>query len=155
MRNNPGGYLSVVQDISGWFLKPGQVVAIEQFNPTKEDTFIAKGNSRLLNYPVVVLINKGSASGAEILAGALRDNRNIKLIGEKSFGKGSVQEPINLQDGSMLKLTTAKWLTPAKVCINEIGLTPDIEVKMTQDDYEANRDPQLDKAINIIEHINL
>ncbi len=153
LRNNPGGYLNVVQDIAGWFLKPGETVAIEQFNPSKEDVFVAKGNSKLANYPVIVLINQGSASGAEILAGALRDNRNVKLVGEKSFGKGSVQEPINLNDQSMIKLTIAKWLTPHKACINKKGLIPDIKITMTKDDYKNKLDPQLDKAIKIVEQL--
>ena len=153
LRNNPGGYLNVVQDIAGWFLRPGQTVTIEQFNPSKEDVFLAKGNAKLAAYPTVVLINKGSASGAEILAGALRDDRHVKLIGETSFGKGSVQKPINLNDQSMLKLTIAKWLTPNKTCINKKGLSPDIKVPMSEEDYKNKRDPQLDKAIKIVEQL--
>lgn len=153
MRNNPGGYLGTVQDVAGWFLKSQQVVAIEQFNPDKENIFVAKGNGKLANYPIVVLMNQGSASGSEILAGALRDNRGIKIIGETSFGKGSVQEPINFGDGSMVKLTVAKWSTPNGICIDRTGLIPDIKVEMDEEDYQNDRDPQLDKAIEIIKQI--
>ena len=150
LRNNPGGYLNTAKDIAGWFLEPGQVVAIEQFSADNNNTITAQGNGKLANYPIVVLINQGSASAAEILAGALRDNREIKLIGEKSFGKGSVQEPINLEDSSMLKLTIAKWLTPNETSIDNTGLIPDIKVEMSEEDYQNDRDPQLDKAIEII-----
>lgn len=152
LRNNPGGYLEVAQDIAGWFLKKGDVVAIEDFGETKKE-YKARGNGEGLKYPLVILINQGSASGSEILAGALRDNRGIKLIGEKSFGKGSVQELTKLKDGSSLKVTVAKWLTPKGYLITDKGLEPDIEVKMEEEDYEAGRDPQLEKAIEVIKKI--
>jgi carboxyl-terminal processing protease len=101
----------------------------------------------------VVLINEGSASGSEILAGALRDNRQISLIGEKSFGKGSVQELESLKGDSSLKITIAKWLTPKGDSITDVGLEPDIEIKITSEDYDQGKDPQLDKAIEIIKEI--
>jgi|SRR3989344_39417 len=152
LRNNPGGYLEVCQDIAGWFLKPGQVVTIEDFGKAREQQqYKAQGSARFSDYPVVILINKGSASASEILAGALRDNRKIKLIGEKSFGKGSVQEVVDLQDGeSFLKITIAKWLTPKGASISEVGLTPDIKVELTDADANSKKDPQLDKALEII-----
>ena len=152
LRDNPGGYLEVAQDITGWFLKSGQVVTIEDFGKDKEKKiFKAEGNAALLNYPIVVLINNGSASASEILAGALRDNRGIKLIGEKSFGKGSVQEVIGLRDGvSFIKVTIAKWLTPNGNLISEVGLSPDVKVELTDDDIDSKKDPQLDKAIEIV-----
>lgn len=152
LRNNPGGYLQVAQEIAGWFLTQGQVVVVEDFGKGKEkQVYKAEGNGNFANYPMVVLINKGSASASEILAGALRDNRNIKLIGEKSFGKGSVQEVIELQDGaSFLKVTIAKWLTPKGSFISEVGLTPDIKVELTDDDIASKKDPQLQKALEII-----
>jgi len=154
LRDNPGGYLEVAQQIAGWFLKRGDTVTIEKIGKTDEETYYpALGNEKLLNYPVVVLINKGSASASEILAAALRDNRGIKIIGEKSYGKGSVQTMKDLTDGSSLKITIAEWLTPNKEQINEKGLTPDIEIKMTEEDYKNNRDPQLEKAIEIIKEI--
>ena len=154
LRGNPGGYLEIAQDIAGWFLSRGEVVVIEDFGKNKEQNFYkAEGNEKLLSYPIVILINQGSASASEILAGALRDNRDIKLIGEKSFGKGSVQELEKLKEGSSLKITIAKWLTPKGESITDKGLEPDIKVEMTDEDYEQNKDPQLDKAIEIIKEM--
>ena len=151
LRNNPGGYLEVAVNIAGWFLQRGDVVAIEDFGGTREAIeYKSKGQGQFLDYPIVVLINQGSASASEILAGALRDNRGVKLIGEKSFGKGSVQELERLPGDCSLKITIAKWLTPNGNHITDVGLVPDIEVKMTDQDYKQGRDPQLDKAIEII-----
>jgi len=150
LRNNPGGYLGVAQDIAGWFLERGQIVAIEDFGKEeKQKLYKAKGPEKFLSYPVVILINQGSASGSEILAGALRDNRGIKLIGENSFGKGTVQELENLREGS-LKVTIANWLTPKGEVLTDKGLEPDIKIEMTDEDYEKERDPQLEKAIEIL-----
>ena len=154
LRNNPGGYLEVARDISGWFLERGQTVAIEDFGTGAEQkVYKAGGNARFLGYPIVILINQGTASGSEIMAAALRDNRGIKLIGEKSFGKGSVQEFEKLREGASLKITVAKWLTPSGEFITDKGLEPDIKVEMTDQDYEEGRDPQLDKAIEIIKNL--
>ena len=149
LRNNPGGYLDVARDIAGFFLERGDVVVIEDFGDEQQE-YKAGGTSVFLDYPIVVLINEGSASGAEILAGALRDNRDIMLIGETSFGKGSVQQLEELTGGSSLKVTTAKWLTPKGETISEVGLRPDIEVEFTEEDYNAEKDPQLEKAIEVI-----
>ena len=151
VRNNPGGYLSVSQDIAGWFLKKGQVVTHEE-SSNKDDNvdYLSEGPSLLEKYPTVVLINEGSASASEILAGALRDNRGIKLIGKKSFGKGSVQQFMPFGDGSSLKVTVAKWYTPKGDQISEKGLNPDVEVAKTIDDEDKGKDPQLDKAIEIV-----
>ncbi|MCD6550354.1 S41 family peptidase [bacterium] len=154
LRNNPGGYLEVARLIAGIFLREGELVAIEDFGgkqPSEE--YRSKGPGIFSDYPVVVLINKGTASGAEILAAALRDNRGVLLIGEKSFGKGSVQETVKLSDGSSLKITVAKWLTPKKESISGVGLDPDIEVKMTKEDRQNDKDPQLDKAIEVLENL--
>ncbi|KKQ68640.1 MAG: hypothetical protein A2W55_00135 [Candidatus Nealsonbacteria bacterium RIFCSPHIGHO2_02_38_10] len=154
LRNNPGGYLQRAQDIAGWFLKEGQIVTTEDFYGKKPQIiYKAKGNSEFENYPMVILINQGSASAAEILAAALRDNRGVKIIGEKSFGKGSVQELEGMNDGSNLKITVGGWLTPNGVQINELGLEPDIKVEMTENDYQEEKDPQLEKAIEIIKEI--
>lgn len=153
LRGNPGGYLEVSQDIAGWFLQPGQVVTIEDFGngADQQRYYKTQGNAAFANYPMVVLIDKGSASAAEILAGALRDDRSIKLVGEKSFGKGSVQEVVNLQDnGSFLKITIAKWLTPKGHSISEVGLTSDIKVEASDSDATPKKDAQLDKALEII-----
>ena len=154
LRNNPGGYLEIAQEISGWFLERGQIVVIEDFGAGEEQkVYKAQGNTSLAEYPTVILINQGSASGSEILAGALRDNRGIKLIGEQSFGKGSVQELERLKGGSSLKITVAKWLTPKGDLITDVGLEPDIKVEITEEDYEEGRDPQLDKAIEVIQKL--
>ena len=154
LRGNPGGYLESAQDIAGWFLEKGQIVVIEDFGEKREqEVYKAKGNSRFSDYPLVILINQGSASASEILASALRDNRGIKMIGETSFGKGSVQKLESLRDGSSLKITIANWLTPNGDLITDKGLEPDIKVEMTEEDYEQERDPQLDKAIEIIKEI--
>jgi len=154
LRNNPGGYLEVAQEIAGWFLEKGQLVAIEDFGESKEQKdHLAEGNAKLVSYAMVVLINKGSASGSEILAGALRDNRGVKIIGETSFGKGSVQELTKLKGSSSLKITIARWLTPNGEFIADKGLEPDIKVEMTAEDYEAGLDPQLDKAVEIIKEL--
>ena len=150
LRDNPGGYLEIAQNIAGWFLENGKLVVVEEFGDGTKIEYKAEGNPAFLDYKIVVLINQGSASGSEILAGALRDNRDILLIGEKSFGKGSVQELIELREGSSLKITVAKWLTPKNYLITGIGLEPDIEVEMTSEDYEEDRDPQLNKAIEVL-----
>jgi len=151
LRNNPGGYLEVAQDIAGWFLKRGDTVLIEDIGIENEQKiYKAEGNAKLSTYPMVILINQGSASASEILAGALRDDRSIKLIGETSFGKGSVQELDSLTGGSSLKITIAKWLTPKGQLIADKGLEPDIKVELTDTDFEEGKDPQLDKALEII-----
>ncbi len=154
LRNNPGGYLEVAVDIAGWFLNTGDLVATEKFGKANNDEiteFRASGLGALKNYPIVVLANQGTASAAEILAGALRDDRGVKLVGEKTFGKGSVQELINLQDGSSLKVTVAKWLTPKGISISEQGLEPDYKVPTaTEEDIAKQKDPQLDKAVEIL-----
>ena len=154
LRNNPGGYLEVGQALAGWFLEKGEIVIIEDFGKGKEQkSFKAEGSASFSNYPIVVLINQGTASASEIVAGALRDNRNVKLIGVKSFGKGSVQEVINLRGGSFLKITVAKWLTPKGHSISELGLDPDIKIEITDKDAEQKIDPQLDKALEIIKNL--
>jgi len=151
LRDNPGGYLNVAEEIAGWFLEKGQIVTIEDFGKSKpQQTYKTNGNSSLASYPLVVLINQGSASASEILAGALRDNRNVKLIGTKSFGKGCVQEVVDLSGGSFLKVTIANWLTPKGSSISEVGLTPDVKTDITDQDMENKKDPQLDKALEII-----
>ena len=152
LRNNMGGILGIVKDIAGWFLERGDIIVIEDFNGEKRKVK-ATGNARLLGYPIVVLINQGTASGSEILAAALRDNREVKIIGETSFGKGSVQDFEKLRHGYSLRITIAQWLTPRGELISNIGLEPDIKVEMTIEDFEKGRDPQLDKAIEIIREL--
>jgi len=154
LRNNPGGYLGTAVDIASWFLPKGEVVVIEDFGKEREqEKYRSKGYKEFQNIPVVVLINKGSASASEIVAGALKDIRGVKLIGEKSFGKGSVQTLEKFRDGSSLKITIAKWLTPSGLSISDEGLTPNIEIELTDEDYDNNKDPQLDEAIKALRDI--
>ncbi|MFH1129491.1 MAG: S41 family peptidase [Patescibacteria group bacterium] len=150
LRNNPGGYLETAVDIVSWFNPKGSVVLKEEFKNGEGDEYVSRGYSAIADLPVVVLVNKGSASASEIMAGALRDIRGIKLVGEITFGKGSVQTVEKFRDGSSLKVTIAKWLTPSGVSINEEGLKPDFEIEYTDEDYSNNRDPQLDKAIELL-----
>ncbi|XOB46508.1 MAG: S41 family peptidase [Candidatus Nealsonbacteria bacterium] len=153
LRNNPGGLLVIAQDIAGWFLESGELVVIEDFRNGNRIEYKSYGNGTFLDYKIVILINEGSASGSEILAGALRDNRDILLIGKKSFGKGSVQELEDLRGGSSLKITIAKWLTPKGQLITGSGLEPDIRVEMSSEDYDEGRDPQLNKAVEVIKNL--
>jgi carboxyl-terminal processing protease len=154
LRNNPGGYLERAQNIAGWFIKRDQIVVIEDFGHGQEqEIYKAKGSAGLIDYPVVILINQGSASASEILASALRDNRSIQIVGETSFGKGSVQKLEELSDGSSLKVTVANWLTPNGNLITDKGLEPDFQTEITEEDFNQERDPQLDKAIEIIKEI--
>lgn len=156
LRWNPGGLLNKAQEIGGWFLDKGSVILVERSGKEQidEKEYKAKGNAIFVKYDLVVLINQGTASAAEILAAALKENRpDVKLIGEKTFGKGSVQEALDIKGGSILKITVAKWLTPKKRLIEKFGLEPDIEVKISEEDIKNEKDPQLEKAIEIIKKI--
>jgi len=150
LRNNPGGYLETAIDIASWFLPKGEIVVVEDFGNEDRNEFVSKGYKELESIPTVVLINQGSASASEILAGALRDIRKIKIVGEKSFGKGSIQQLEKLKGGASVKITVAKWLTPSGLSISEEGITPDEEVELTLEDIDAMNDPQLDKALEIL-----
>jgi carboxyl-terminal processing protease len=151
LRNNPGGYLEVSTNIAGWFLKRGEVVVQERFQTGEVNELLASGNAALEKVPVVLLVNEGSASASEILAGALRDHRGVKLVGEKTFGKGSVQEVVELKDGSSLKVSIAEWLTPKGTQINKKGLEPDVVVtSATEDEEKADKDLQLEKALEVL-----
>ncbi|PJC65381.1 MAG: hypothetical protein CO020_00995 [Candidatus Colwellbacteria bacterium CG_4_9_14_0_2_um_filter_50_12] len=150
LRNNPGGYLDEAVNLAGWFVDRGSVVVKERYADGHEQVLRTNGNQALKGFPVVVLVNEGSASASEILAGALRVDRGIKLVGVKTFGKGTVQEVDSLKDGSTLKITTANWLLPDGTLIDKNGLNPDYEVKLTDDDIKAKRDPQLDKALEVL-----
>lgn len=150
LRNNPGGYLESSVDIASWFLPVGKVVAREKFSSGEEDLFRSKGYDVFKNLPFVILVNEGSASASEILAGALQEHGIAKLVGQKTFGKGSVQELVQITPDTSLKITIAKWLTPNGKSISDEGLEPDIKVEMTEKDIEANRDPQMDKAVEIL-----
>lgn len=147
LRNNPGGYLETSVEAASDWLPAGTLVVQEARSDEDVINFTSSGSNRLGNYKTVVLINGGSASASEILAGALRDHNKAVLVGKKSFGKGSVQELIPLGDDTAVKVTIAKWITPSGKNLNQGGLDPDIEVELTSEDYDAQRDPQLDRAI--------
>lgn len=150
LRNNPGGFLEVAVNLAGWFLDRGKIVVTEEFRSGDKKVFRANGNEALKEAAVVILVNKGSASASEILAGALRDHKEYPLIGEKTFGKGTVQELHELRDKSSLKITVAHWLLPKGELIEKNGLEPDYEIKLTEEDIKAEKDPQLEKAIEVL-----
>jgi len=149
LRDDPGGYLQTAVDISGYFLKPGTLVVKEVGRTVPEQDYTAAGDGSLANLPLVVLVNGGSASASEILAGALHDDRGTKLVGTQSFGKGTVQELQQLSDGSSIKITVAHWVLPSGKIIDHEGLTPDYVVSSTPD-LATGSDPQMDKALQVI-----
>lgn len=150
MRNNPGGFLEVAVNLAGWFVDRGEVVVSEKFTGGDERSFRAYGNEALQNFPVVIIMNEGSASASEILAGALRVHNGTKIVGAKSFGKGTVQQLVDLSDGSTLKVTISHWLLPDGHLIEGNGLEPDFKVVVTDEDLVSGRDPQLDKAVEVL-----
>ncbi len=150
VRGDPGGLLEASVDLSSLWLDNGAKVLDEKRGEVVVKSYSAKGNPTLKGIPTVVLINEGSASASEIVAGALKDNNAATLIGVKTYGKGSVQSLVKLGDGSVLKVTIAKWFTPNGRNINKEGIEPDQEVKRSDEDYTANRDPQREAAINFL-----
>ena len=150
MRNNPGGRLDHSISIAGDFVDKGTTIVIEEEASGKQVPFKSENNPRLKGIKTVVLINKGSASASEIVAGALRDLLGVKLVGETTFGKGSIQRVEDLAAGAGLHITFAKWLTPKQTWVNKKGLKPDVEVKLTEEDIKAKKDPQLEKAKQLL-----
>lgn len=146
VRSNPGGLLESSVDIASLWLNQGQTVLQEKRGSTVIKTYTATGNSRLHGMPTVVLVDGGSASAAEILTGALKDNNAAYVIGEKSYGKGVVQQLINFADDSQLKVTVASWYRPSGQNINKKGIKPDKTVKITEAEAEAGNDTQLKAA---------
>lgn len=150
VRDNPGGYLDGSVYLASEFIQSGKLVVKQTSTTQEEKSYTVERLGRLIDIPMVVLINKGSASASEILAGALRDYKRAKLVGEKSFGKGSVQEATNLKDGAGIHITVAKWILPKGDWINAKGIEPDIKVEnKTKEGTSPNResDLQLEKAI--------
>lgn len=147
LRNNPGGYLDGSVFIASEFIKSGVVVSQVNSDGSKEDYPVMR-LGKLLDIPLVVLINKGSASASEIVAGALRDFNRATIVGETSYGKGSVQTPEDLPGGSSVHITTGKWLLPKGDSISKVGVKPEVLVEM--DDYTATTDAQLAKAIELL-----
>ncbi len=152
LRNNTGGYLDSAETTASLFLEKGKLIYSLENKSTKEDYYDETQTSR--DYPIVILINGSSASSAEILAAALKDSYNAVLVGETSYGKGKVQQTYKMEDGSMAKFTSARWLRPNGECIDGVGLKPDYEVAQTQvtneNGEEVTIDTQLAKAIEII-----
>jgi len=149
LRNNPGGYLDTAVNLASEWIPEGPIVA-EQFNSNRRNEYPSNGSARLKNFPTVVLVNGGSASASEILAGALRDYKRATLVGEVTYGKGSVQTINDLSGGAALKVTVAHWLTPAGDFINDKGIKPEVEVKLAPADVDKNLDPQFTKALEIL-----
>lgn len=151
LRNNGGGYLQTAIEVASQFIPDGEVVMYEQYGNGERDIYNSLGDGLATDIPMVVLINEGTASASEIVAGALQDYGRAKLVGVVSYGKGSVQLPTMLSNNQgAVKITIAKWLTPNERLIHGIGLTPDVFVVMTEEDYNNNRDPQLDAAIKTL-----
>jgi len=155
LRGNPGGYLESAVDMASWFLSMGKVVVSENLgNNVEGKIYRSKGYDVFNNQlKMVILIDGGSASASEILAGALQEHGKAKLVGTKTFGKGSVQELIKITPDTSLKITIARWLTPKGNSISENGLTPDYEVKITEKDLKDEKDPQFDKAVDVLNNL--
>jgi len=147
LRNNPGGYLQGSVDVASEFLRNGSVVVTEETASGEAYDFTVTRIGRFLNVPTVVIVNGGSASAAEILAGALRDINSTKLVGEVTFGKGTIQEPQQLDNGAGLHITTARWLTPNGFWVDGQGLSPDIFI---EDNTETPEDEQLQEALKLL-----
>jgi len=152
LRGNPGGYLESAVNIGSWFIDEGKTILIEDSGNGNKQKIYRSHGPRLFNDKLafVVLVDGGSASAAEILAGALKEQGIATLVGDKTFGKGSVQELIKITDDTSLKVTVANWLTPNGISISLQGLEPDVKVPFTQKDVEDKKDPQMDKAVEIL-----
>jgi carboxyl-terminal processing protease len=155
LRNNPGGYLSSAINITSWFLKEGEVIVSEKSKiETHNKVYESSGHYLSGDYKMVILVNGGSASASEIMAGALQEHGIAKIVGTQTFGKGSVQELIDMKDKTALKMTIAKWYTPKGVSISEKGLTPDVVVELDEEKYLKDKtDTQLQKAIETVKSL--
>ena len=150
LRNNPGGFLDVGIDAAGWFVGKDKLVVTELFSSGEKQEFFSTGSGIFDEIPIVVLINKGSASASEILAGAIRYHRGAKLVGTQTFGKGTVQQLDYLSGGSSIKVTIANWLLPDGTLIEGLGITPDVVVEENEEDILDGKDTQLEKAIQTL-----
>lgn len=151
LRNNPGGvFPSAAIEVTSEFLDEG-IIVYEQFRDGREQTYSAKRGGLATDIPLVVLVNQGTASNSEVVVGAIQDDGRGVLIGEQTFGKGSVQRVHELSDGSALHVTMARLLTPDRHIIHEEGITPDIVVPFTEEDFLQGIDPQLERAIEYLE----
>ncbi len=152
MRGNPGGYLDAAVNIGSLFIDEGKTIVSEDFGQNKKPVVYRSHGPKLFDDKLdfVVLVDSGSASAAEILAGALKEHGIATLVGTRTFGKGSVQELLPVTEDTSLKVTVARWLTPNGLSISEHGLDPDVSVPFTQKDFDAKKDPQMDKAVEIL-----
>ncbi len=152
LRGNPGGYLEAAQDMASWFLPTGKIIVKEDFRNAQDMQIYRSKGYNIFNdkLKLVILIDGGSASASEILAGALHDHGVATLVGTQSFGKGSVQELIQITDNTSLKVTIAKWLTPNDIFISHQGLTPDVAVKLDEAEFKKGNDTQLNRALEIL-----
>ncbi|MCK9578159.1 S41 family peptidase [bacterium] len=153
LRNNPGGLVNQTREVISWFLKKDAIIYTEQDKFQNKKSILSSGYGGLENVPMVILVNEGSASASEIMAGALRDNKGIMIIGKTTYGKGTVQKVVDFAGGSSVKVTIAKWFTPSGIRIQDTGIKPDIEVTITESDYEKDKDPQFDKALEEIKKL--
>jgi len=152
LRDNPGGYLGAAVDIASWFLPIGSTVVTEDYGGNA-DPIVHKSKGYDITQPdwrIAVLVDGGSASASEILAGALREHNKAVLVGQRTFGKGSVQELLDITPDTSLKVTVARWLTPNGRSISNNGIEPDLIVPITRADMDAGRDPQLDAAVHYV-----
>jgi carboxyl-terminal processing protease len=150
LRGNGGGYLQSAIDVASEFIEDG-VVMYEEFGDGERTTYEARTGGKATDIPMVVLINEGSASASEIVAGAIQDRKRGFLVGVNSFGKGSVQVPTTLtNEQGAVRITIARWLTPEGRTIHVLGLVPDYIIEITDEDREQGRDTQLDKAIEVL-----
>jgi|SRR3989344_1947351 len=152
LRSNPGGYLEAAVDMASWFLPAGKVVVKESYAKDSDDKIYRSRGYDIFNenLRMVILVNGGSASASEILTGALSEYDIANIVGTKTFGKGSVQELVPVTAETSLKVTVARWLTPSGKSISQEGLTPDFMVELTPDDLAKKRDPQMDKAVQLL-----
>jgi carboxyl-terminal processing protease len=150
LRGNGGGLFDAAIDVSSVFLNDG-VVVYQVERDGNEQAYQVRGSAKFADGPMVVLVDGGTASASEITAGALQDHGRGPLVGQKTYGKGSVQSVYDLSDGSSVHITAAKWLTPDRHQIDGQGLSPDLEVAVTDDDRSQGRDPQLEQAIDYLQ----
>lgn len=152
LRGNPGGYLDAAVEMASWFLPLGETVVIEDYGADEDERVHRSKGYDITedDWRIAILVDGGSASASEILAGALREHEKAVLIGEQTFGKGSVQELVDVTPDTSLKITVARWLTPLGHSISEQGLHPDLVVARTAEDFDADRDPQLDAALEYV-----
>ena len=152
LRGNPGGYLEAAISMASWFLPEGKVVVTEDYGEESEPKVYRSKGYNVFNDKLkfAILIDGGSASASEILAGAMQDHQRAILVGSESYGKGSVQEVVNVTPDTLLKITVAKWLTPNGNLITDKGLTPDYLVEFSKEDSESEKDPQMDKAVELL-----